>query len=206
MKYLVYIVIILLNFNNCTAQKKVKMEQEIIIPQIDKEFEKFDITNFDTKDNNILKKEGDLYVKRITQSFGYAEHIITENSFFSTAKLYYKNLNIKKKGIMFNNGSNYGIWYEFNEEGKLIKEINTDAGYIFGWNGLLDYCEKNNIALIKSNIKSGGVPTEILKLEEEGRKIWQIMYYDKEQEKKFLVKLDGKSGELLSKKELEFLD
>jgi hypothetical protein len=46
MKNLIYIAVILLNFNSCKAQINTKMEQEIIIPKITKEFEKFDIVDY----------------------------------------------------------------------------------------------------------------------------------------------------------------
>ena len=208
MKKVIYIAIMLLGFNACKAQENKKMDEEIIIPKVTKEYETFNIEIFNKEKHGKkrIKKEKGVFIEEDSYSTGYIRRIYYDTSSFKYNKKFHLNTIIKEKGIMFNNGSQYGIWYKYNEKGELIKVIDTDEGYDYGWDKILEYCLKNNIVLTKGYIKSGGVPTEILKLEEEGRKIWQIMYYDKEQEKKFLVKLDGKSGELLSKKELEFLD
>lgn len=204
MKYLVYITIILLNFNSCKAQKKAKMEQEIIIPKITKEFETFDIKSYNEgKINGKLHKykNEELYIY-IDYSKGYSKAVYADNNYFNSTKNYFRNGNIEIKGISFNNGSEYGIWYEFNKEGKLIKEINTDEGYNFGWKDILEYCYKNDIKLDKGYPKQGGIKTEIYKNEENDKKVWLITYYNYKKKQYLSITLDGKTGLLLKEKEI----
>jgi len=198
--------ILLINFNSCTAQKNnTKMNDKIIIPEITKEFEKFDIANYDSKNENSFIKEDNFLVKRMSQSFGFGKHIVIENSYFSITKLYYKNKNIKEKGISFNNGSEYGIWYEFNQEGKLIKEINSDDGYDFGWEKIIAYCEEKEIPLTKGFKEFDGFQTSVYKREEENKKLWIISFLLPVGDKIMEITLDGKTGKEIKQKEIDFI-
>jgi len=209
MKYIVCILIIVTNLNGCNAQKTTKMEQEFIVPQVTKELEKFDIGSFNKEVDEISGKRilntEENYIEEDYQDPGYSRVIYNDSHSFYILKLFFDNGDIHKKGIMFNNGSNYGIWYEYNEEGKLISETNTDEGYDFDWQKIVEYCEKNSIKLTKGQPKSGGVDTEIYQNELEDRKVWQLTYYNYDTEQLFEVILDGKTGEELKKRELEFI-
>lgn len=205
MKYLIQIVLILINITSCKAQNITEMEQKIIIPEIANNFEKFNLKGFDSKNENTFLKENDYLVKRMLQSYGFAEHLIYPNSFFSVTKLYFKNGNIKEKGISFNNGSEYGTWYEFNEKGELMKTINTDEGYGFDWKSIIRYCEKNKIPLTKGYKEFSGFQTKIYKKELDGEKVWQITYQIAGN-KLLKLTLDGKTGKEIQQKEIEFVN
>lgn len=170
MKYIVYITIILINLNSCKAQNKIKMEQDIMIPKITDGFEKFDLDKYVFEKENSFVLEDEKLIKRMSQSFGYAKHIVFPLSYFSIIKLYYKNRNIKEKGVSFNNGSEYGIWYEYDENGKLINTTDTDEGYDFSWKDIIRYCEKNEIPLTKGHKEFAGFQTRIIKNETGGGK------------------------------------
>ncbi|MFL0062334.1 hypothetical protein, partial [Tenacibaculum maritimum] len=190
---------------NCKAQNISKMKQEIIIPEITNEFEKFDIKKYTSEKENYFLEENELLVKRMSQSFGYGKHIIYPNSYFSITKLFYKNNNIKEKGISFNNGSEYGVWHEFDENGKLIKTINTDEDYGFDWKAVILYCEKNKIPLTKGFKEFDGFQTRIFKNEIDNRKLWEITCQISGDEL-LKITLDGETGKELKKEKLEFVN
>ncbi|MFD0992387.1 hypothetical protein [Tenacibaculum geojense] len=206
MKKLIYIVITLLTLNSCKAQENTVMNNKIIIPEVTKEFETFDINKFNKQKINgqvIINTDDELQMF-IDYANGYNKTTYIVNSSFSVVKNFYLNGNIEIKGVRFNNGSEYGIWYEFNEEGKLIKEINMDQGYIFGWDKVLEYCENNSIILDRGYPKKGGIKTEIFKNEEEGNKVWNITYYNYKKEQYLSLTLDGITGELTKEQMIDF--
>ncbi len=194
-----------LSFIICSAQNDSK-KNKLMIPKIDKKIEKFDIKEFEI--NKVGKerfvKKDNILVQEISFSFGYIQRNFFNNLHFKLNKKFGLNGVIIEKGILFNNGSQYGIWYEFDEEGNLVKEINTDEGYDFGWQEVIAYCEKKEIELTKGYEK-GGYQTEILKQEENDKKVWVISY---------LVSpvlicretLDGVTGKLLNSEEFEFIN
>ncbi|WP_093139832.1 hypothetical protein [Ulvibacter litoralis] len=184
------------------------MNEDIDIPKITNEFETFNVKGFNKEQVNgeLRKSENEIFYIYLEYSKGFSEAIYPKNSYFNLTKNYYKNGNIEIKGTSFNNGSEYGIWYEFSEEGKLIKEINTDDGYSFGWKEILEYCDKKNIKLEEGYPKQGGIKTEIYKNEESGSKVWKITYYDYDKMQLIEVTLDGKTGKELKKIELELED
>ncbi len=207
MKSIFPYVIVLLLFTNCKAQHNQIVEQELIIPQITKEFESFDIEKYNNMKNNeeVQVRQGDTLVVYIDYSSGYSKSIYNNKSIFHTVKNFYLNGKIENKGITFNNGSEYGVWYEFDQEGNFIKEINTDEGYDFGWLDVIKYCNKHQIKLDQGYPKRGGIKTEIYKVEEEGEKVWIISYYDPTKEQIFEVTLDGKTGKELKRRKLALI-
>ncbi len=211
MKKLIYIAIILLGFNSCKAQDNKKMDEKIIIPEVTKKFETFDIEEFHINNKSrfdkILNDTHTIYTgdkKNSDIKSGFSKKIYYENSVFFKIKNYYPNGNIEIKGLRFNNGSEYSIWYEFDEKGKLIKETNTDVGYDFGWDKIIQYCDNNSITLEKGYPKQGGIKTEIYKNDDDGNKVWEISYYDYKKEQYLGITLDGKTGKLLKEQVLEF--
>lgn len=210
MKQFIYTTILLLIFNSCTAQKKIKMEQEIVIPEITKEFEVFNIAEFQAENSSKVQKvNGDHFIiytgdtKKTKVKSGYSEVKYLIYSYFSVVKNFYVDGKIEIKGVSFNNGSEYGIWYEFDKEGKLTDIINMDEGYDFGWADVIRYCIKNEIPLTKGYPEKGGIKTEIYKNEEEGKKVWVITYYKIKNTEYAEVTLDGKTGKQLRKRKLE---
>jgi hypothetical protein len=203
------IVFTILSFTSCIAQKTLKMEQEVIIPEINKKFETFDIQDFNKKVDNVsgvrrIKKD-EILIEEDYQNPGFSRITYFFDSNFYLLKLFFENGNIKEKGISFNNGSEFGVWYHYNEKGSLIKEENTDIGYDFGWLDVIKYCHKNDIQLEKGYPKRGGIKTEIYKNEEEGKKVWIISYYKPKTDEYIEVTLDGKTGKEIKRRDLEFI-
>ncbi len=84
---------------------------------------------------------------------------------------------IREKGVLINEGPQIGIWYEFDEQGNLIKEIDTDKGY-----------------------ETSGFQTTIYKEEsEQGNNIWKIEYQSSGDQTTEII-LDGITGKELDKK------
>ena len=198
---------LLLCLQSCKAQQKIMEDQEFIIPEIDNKFEKFDIQIFDEKRIGKKRKyrKEKIVIEEDIQSYGYIRRMYYDSSFFKYNKMFYKNSFIKQKGLLFNNGSQYGIWYEFDQEGSLIEEIDTDKGYDFGWKEVILYCEAHKILLTKGYVTSGFQTTIYKEENDQGTKIWVITYQIAGDQLLELT-LDGKTGEELSRKELEFIN
>ena len=190
------------------AQITTMEKKAIILPEIDSSFEKFDIEEFNERKKNRLTHEqkNDSLTIYTGGNAGYSIAIYLTNSYFGIVKNYYKkNGNIEIKGISFNHGSEYGIWYKFDEQGNLIETIDTDAGYDFTWEQVIHYCEENKIKLIKG-YKRSGFKTKIYKEEsEEGNKIW-VITYQISGDQLIELTLDGKTGEELKRKEIGFIN
>ncbi len=202
MKYCIYILLSTTLFlQGCKAQSKIMEDQNIILPEIDNKFEKFDIETFkkEKKGKKRKKKEKQTLIEEDIQSYGYISRIYYDSSYFKYNKLFYNNLGIKQKGIIFNNGSQYGTWYEFDEQGNLIKEIDTDKGYDFGWEQVIAYCEKNKIQLTKGYATSGFQTTIYKEESEQGNNIWKIEYQSSGDQTTEII-LDGITGKELDKK------
>jgi len=200
MKYLTLILISTTLFlQGCKAQSKVMENQGIVIPKVDNKFEKFDLETFqkEKKGKKRKKKEKEILIEEDLQSYGFIRRTYYDSLYFKYNKLFYKNLGIKEKGRIFNNGSQYGTWYEFDEQGNLIKEIDTDNGYDFGWKQVIGYCEKNKITLAKGYQTSGYQTTIYKEKEESGKLIWKIEYQSSGDETTEII-LDGKTGKELS--------
>ncbi len=203
MKYFILSAIIISTFVlGCTAQKN--LNKQVMFPEIDNKFEKFDIVTFE-KESTLEKRTvttESYFLEEDTQSSGYVSVKYPNNSVFSIVKLFYKNGNIREKGIQFNNGSEYGIWYKFDESGKLTEEENTDEGYQFSWDDVVEYCKKNKIKLAEGYPK-GGWQTEIFKETDGAQNIWKITY-QVAGELLNEVTLDSNTGSELSKREIIF--
>lgn len=206
MKHIIYILILALSFNSCNAQKKINMNSNINIPQVTKDFEKFDIKYYNENKINseVRKLEDNTLEIQLDYSEGYSKVVYYDDSYFYVVRNFYKNGNIEIKGVRFNNGSEYGVWYEYNEDGELLKEVDMDEEYDFGWDKIIQYCEDNEIVLEKGYPKKGGIKTEIYKNEEDGKKVWTISYFDYLKKQYIGVTLDGKTGKLIKEQELEF--
>jgi hypothetical protein len=212
MKLLTYILLCTLSVN-CTGQKQTiknnKTMQDYNIPIITNQFETFDFETFNkkTSKHRYNEKKGDTFRILVGANSGYGETTHNEKSYFKILKGFYTNGNIRAKGISFNNGSEYGTWYEFSEDGKLVKETNYNQPLNkIGWRYILNYCKRNNIPLTKGYTENG-YHTEIYfdKDVEKEDGIWTITWQtagDKLEE----IKLHGASGWQISKKELEFIN
>ncbi|WP_426477424.1 hypothetical protein ACP3T3_19655 [Chryseobacterium sp. CBSDS_008] len=181
--------------------------QNKMIPKIDNKFEKFDIKTFNENINSdesfILLKSADGIQQLQKQSYGFINRLFYKENQFVLIKKFYNNYNLKEKGLLFNEGSPIGIWYYFDESGKLIKEENTDEGYRFTPEKIVKYCEKNKIELPKGYHESGFY-TRVRKDVLNGKKVWIIEYLIPDGDIQKVV-LDGQSGAELERKMVQFV-
>ena len=122
MKRLIFLTLINIFFIKCQSQKTTM----IMIPTIDNKFEKITKEMKDSREDVIIDEEHVIYT---FANVGFGKVNYNEANYFSIVKNFYPSKNIENKGVSFNNGSPVGIWYYFDESGKLIKEENTDEGY-----------------------------------------------------------------------------
>ncbi|WP_326982454.1 hypothetical protein VUJ46_20080 [Chryseobacterium sp. MYb264] len=190
-------------FMQCHTQKI-----DNLLPRVDEKFEKFDIESFNKNSVRgyvLIQKENTISIQEI-QSFGFIERQYNANSIFKKNIFFYKNGYIKKKGILFSEGSQIGIWYYFDESGKLIKEEDTDSGYLFKPEDIIKYCKKNNIELSKGYHERDGYQTSIYKNEVDGKKVWLISYINSlnKQDKEIKLTLDGQTGKVVKREEFPY--
>ncbi|MFK7002197.1 hypothetical protein V3Q90_15885 [Flavobacterium oreochromis] len=136
MKQIILNVILFLNIINCKGQK---IKETVNINTLKKdtmeyfneeEYKnwKLDKENSFTTDKKYIK--GNTWVRIIISNEGYREEIEQLNSPYETIKIYHKNLSLRIKGSSFY-GFAVGIDKEYDENGKLIKEIDNDKNYPF---------------------------------------------------------------------------
>lgn len=182
------------------------------MPKIDKNFEHFDDTKFSsTKEDDVLtehRKDGS-YAEyhKSKESRAYKE--TPADSYYTATKIYYANGNIREKGITFNaNDVQLGIWYEFDNSGKIIKEIDYEKSFKFKFEDVLEFCRKEKIPVDKGPVlQSTGYHTTINKIEnpQTAGAFWEIRWL-KKPDLEEIIKLDGKTGEIISRKEQHFIN
>ncbi|SEA53064.1 hypothetical protein [Bizionia paragorgiae] len=176
------IIVAILSLIGCSAQKNTTME-------------KFDIERFNENKNHLnefkfIKKDSTV-IEQMELKDIYSEDIIFKDSYFIKKSQYYKNGFLKITGLFFDSSFKQGIWKEFDEQGKLIKETDYDKGFDYTWEDLVKYLEERKV-----DIK--GRYTTIRK--EEGN--WRFSYvegiyiYD--------VIIDGKTGKIIQDAKNEF--
>ncbi|GGX19180.1 hypothetical protein GCM10007384_20650 [Aquimarina muelleri] len=162
-------------------------QHQFYIPTIKDTHEKFDIDRFqkNVKNERTIIEENNTIIEQIY--FGgllsHKEIIYYKNSPFRIIKLFYNNGNIQRKSVFFNYGNKgieKGIWYEYDKEGKLIKETNYDEGYAFTWDDVLNYCVSNNIPITLGYQTTSTYDTSIERMhsKEFKRNVWKITYPD----------------------------
>lgn len=202
-----FVLLILIMVTSCNAQKHTLM-----IPEIDNRFEMFDSTRFNlsTKESpDILRQflpNGNYFEMSISKSGKYYMETIA-NTYYMISKSYYLNGNIKKKGIGFNGDAfPIGTWYEFDEEGKLIKEIDYDKPFKFTFEDILKFCEKEMIRVDKGPIlQSTGFHTKIYREIIEDQPIWKIEHLKKTNLVE-IIKLDGITGKIIDKETYDYIN
>ncbi|MDC8101364.1 hypothetical protein [Chryseobacterium rhizosphaerae] len=190
-------------------------KRNMIIPAIDNKFEKFDIDKFiksTKKDTDVLREflpNGNYIEMSIAKSGKYYSESY-KDSYFMISKSYYTNGKIKYKGIIFNVpwGASFqkGIWYDFDENGKLLKEVDYDKPYQFTFEDILRFCEKEGIPVTKGPVlQSTGFHTIITRRIENEKPIWEIEWLKKPSLVENII-LDGISGKEISRKESKFIN
>ena len=197
-------------------------------PIVSKEFETFDFAAYEKRppaNPDLGGYRNSHYVQRLFNGIviemevagegvggGFYYEIYYPNALFHVFKHFYANGNIKEKGLY---GQNFekGIWYEFDDTGKLIKETNYDLPFQFTFEDIVQYCKKNEIKLGKGFPGMGGGGKEwyerqliarIYRKAFEGACYWEIQYKKEDLTApqgtvEITVRLDGKTGKVLSK-------
>ncbi len=191
-------------------------------PQLSDSFEVLDLNVFkkdlivkkeitDVGRNKLAKVYADEYFRSDSinevQIYGKYSYICRlKNTPYTVVKIFYPNKSIKRKWICFDgnygNSLTLGKEYFFDVQGKLTKTINHDQGWDFSFEKVMAYIEKRGCKLIKYDTQN-----EIAKKENTaGRKYWDLVLYTDEitgRPTREIIKLDGKTGEILSQVEEE---
>ncbi len=206
MKNYFLILILFINYS-CNAQNK-----SLMVPEIDNRFERFDSFKYDSlykKNSNYIKDtlNNGTYIEMNVANYGKSYSITTKDSYYTITKVYYPNGIIKTKGVSNNTETfQVGIWYEFDEEGKLVKEIDYDKPYKFTFEDILKFCEKEKIEIRKGPIlQSTGWYNEISRSIENGQPIWRIEHLKKTNLIE-IIKLDGVTGKVLGTETYDYIN
>lgn len=237
MKKIILICVYILSINQCNAQKgkqkhpinKAIIKQKKMNPYqylITKEFEKF----ISQSASKIHLSNGNFMQVKCGHYGCYYEEII-KNSYYKISKEFFPNGNIQRKGISFNQDTfQIGVWYEFNESGKLINQTNYDEGYDFTLEEVIKFAEnqkdirryedQDNVVFPKGEyilLNSGSYNTIRKEIRGE-KKVWVIECNFSEREQSMIQNgkivgreyievysefvLDGKTGNIISKKRI----
>lgn len=198
---------------NNKLENNIKKDS-IMYPIVTKDFETFDNYRYENrkdKNTSVLREflQDGTYIELdglgdIKQSWE-----TPKDSYFKISKYYYKNKNIKNKGLGFNSGGfPKGIWYEFDEQGNLIKEIDYDKYYKFTFEDILKFCEREKIKVDKGPIlQSTGFHTDILREYSSisNQATWTIEWL-KETDTIQTIKIDGTTGQVLSRTDGHYIN
>lgn len=202
----IFLLMLIVNIS-CNAQKKTFM-----IPEVDNKFEKFDSIKFNsaTKESSDILREflsNGNYIEMTVSNSGKYYLETFKDSYYMISKSFYSNGNIKRKGLGFNGDAfQKGIWYEFDENGNLIKEINYDKPFKFTFEEILKFCKKQGIKIDKGPIlQSTGWHNKIFREIEEEHPIWKIEYLKKSNLVE-IIKLDGVTGKVLGTSTYKYIN
>ncbi|WP_426477422.1 hypothetical protein ACP3T3_19645 [Chryseobacterium sp. CBSDS_008] len=192
---------------SCKSQNK-----NMNIPTVDNSFEKFDFSVMNKYPKNslgdvklFLDNGNYLNITKTNDKIYYIETF--KDSYSQLYKAYYKNGNIKSKGMGFNGDAfQKGIWYEFDESGKLIKKTDYDQPFKFTFEDIVKFCVKENIPLTKGPvIQSTGFHTMIRRSAENQQPIWEIEWLKKPDVVETII-VDGISDKVISRKEAKYIN
>jgi hypothetical protein len=228
--YIIINIFLILNINSCLAQDN-KSKKDTIIPkanimnrpQLNDAFEKLNLDDFKdglvvTNENGITKHTY-LYSKTDDTGYttldgsslgGFVYNYTAKNSIYIIGKEFYKNGFIKSKQIISNMSGPIllGKEYRFYENGQLEKVVNSDLGWDFSFEDVLQYILNRGLSI---KHEDGYWSTEIRKKETESedcRKYWEVVVDTRKLTKSTsdtweVIKLDAKTGEILYQIEYE---
>ena len=203
MKRIMFFLSLVMIFS-CKSQNKKSM-----LPLIDNHSEIFNANKFPDIDKleNVNKKTDSGFIEIMKNKTNISYKFTPNNSLFKIVKVYYLNNIIQTKGITLNlPWSTFlkGTWYEFDEKGNLINEVDYDKPYKFSFEDILKFCEKEGIPLTKGPVlQSTGFHTTITRRMEKEKPIWEIEWLKKPSLVENII-LDGISGKEISRKESKF--
>jgi len=209
------ITILIFTLSNCTSQNKVIVNASntiedtlpVVISQKIQDYhllkntamDHLNVVKFNKNKNHLDSYKYTLpdgsKVEESGDASAYYSEITAPNSLFTSYREFYANGNIKLRGI---NGPNqlgeYGTWYEYDKLGQIIKQTDYDKPFIYTWADIEKFCKENDIDLHQEttifNRTNDSVPNGLY---------WEINYTGKykEQKGRFIIRKDGKNGELL---------
>jgi hypothetical protein len=214
MRRLIAAIILIATCININAQENTNSRKENLsgmnIPTVTRDFEKFDFANYDSASGykQIELPDGTIQEAQ-KQSYGFIVRIQPPNSYFTLIKKFYANGNIKAKGLIFNSGDfRYGVWYYFDEQGKLTKEEDNDAAYNFSFNKLYDYLMQRHISFTPGQLQ-GGYNNSITKKTDAGGPKW-IVEWLKDSSKMpntlEVLTIDGITGKVLHTEDMSYFN
>lgn len=212
MKSITILNIILVLFS-CNAQDKNK---QTIQNHTEMTTEKFDIKTFNENQVNDTYsfERDDVKVEQIQTGEGqdllYTEYEIPNApELFFIYKEFYSNGVLKEKGKRFKQGKfQKGVWQEYDEKGKLIKETNYDTPYDFNFEQLVKLLDDGefNIDLLDKNTAVGrGVGGSDWKGKIDKNPTWYISW-EKEPMRRETLKVDGINGAVLEQSHYQHED
>jgi len=185
-------------FIACYGQTKQQDDKQSPISNIknSKTNGKFDIETFNKHQKNDsyeFNPKGS-HVSEFSYGDGYVEEITYAGQLFKLTKDFYKNGNIKQKGLTFiNDGFMKGVWQFFGPSGNLSHEIDYDSWYKFTWEDVRRFLRENHVDIKDIN-------TNISRTWKEGEeRVWVITYKttpDKNGNYIRAVTLNGDSGKI----------
>lgn len=161
-------------------------------------FETFDIKRFDknkdeAEDYDYTLENGSRIREFGDEESGYFSEEIPKNNLFTIAKVFYTNSNIKSKGPKFKDDCEIGIWYDFDEKGRFIKEIDLDKPFKITIEDIIEFLKKNEADLF-SNFTSINRSYD----EETKKGTWDLIYRGKYKDKlgMFSIEIDDSTFEI----------
>ena len=107
-----------------------------------------------------------------------------------------------EKGLSVNNGGfKKGIWYYFDEQGKLLKEEDNDLPFTFSFEELIKYLQKQNIPISLGH-NQFGFHTSFYTEFENSLPMWRVRWLSDTTKTPNTIEeliIDGKTGKLLKK-------
>jgi len=186
-------------------------------PIVTKEFELFDFETYQ-KTSYRVRAPGGIVININVSEFGPNAGIYFNtyhpNSYFSLFRQFRLDGTLVRKGLSYVQGFQKGVWYYFDEAGRLTKEVNYDEPFKFTFEDVLMFCEKQNIRVEKgffsresANWPANILATEIYRKRSILRSKWEIEYkipdepnnYNRIIEKKIV--LNGKTGRVITKRQ-----
>lgn len=199
-------------FLSCHAQQKDIMNnstasKNLIYPEVDKSFEKFDLNKLDTITGiNIVKSKNGDVTEYQKQSTGYIIRFQPQNSYFTLIKKFFKSGQIESKGLIFNSGDfRKGTWYFFDENGTALPAKNFDSDFSFSFENLYDQLIQMGIPLTIGNLE-GGFNTTIQK-ETQGKPKWSVEWLKDTSTHPNIIEridFDGTSGKIIHREQYEY--
>jgi hypothetical protein len=184
--------------HSCNGQnKKELLKQEETILKQDTIMKTFDIETFNKNKNNLndyhFTLENGTIVWQHANKGGYWETLKTKDSIFESYFGYYENGKLKTTidKRFPNNSLSIGILKEYNQQGILIKETDLDKPYTYTWEDVKTYLQNHGVTDFEKDVFN------IRRWSDEKRTFWEIQFTGKykKEEGKFVIELDGKTGE-----------